>query len=163
MHELSSALVSLSIFFLSSVLSTSSFRQLLRNVSSCMALYQNFTRPVAFAIFQNLPTSIMVLCMSLASSCAYCLFHILLASAPLRSILCFLTLLVSENSLFSWLRLELFTILPLFHQTVKAGCILQTCMFLFLVALSLLSLPPETLRPTLLLLLPTRPLSHCHA
>ena len=51
-------------------------------------------------------------------------------STPLRSMLRFLPFLIYEN-MFFWLRLELFTVLPVFHQTVKAGCILQGCIHFF--------------------------------
>ena len=46
---------------------------------------------------------------------------------PLGSMLRFFTLLVHENPLFFWLRLELFTVLTLFYQAVEAGHILQCC------------------------------------
>ena len=46
--------------------------------------------------------------------------------------------------LFFGLRLELFTVLPCFHQSVKTGCILQGCMYLFSLLLHCLCsrLPP---------------------
>ena len=50
---------------------------------------------------------------------------------PLRPMLRFLSFLVHENRPFLWLRLELFTVLPFLHQTVKAGCILQGCEHFF--------------------------------
>ena len=64
-------------------------------------------------------------------------------STPLRSMLRLLPFLIYEN-IFFWLRLELCTNFPVFHQTVKAGCILQGCIHLSslsLAGLFLLSFP----------------------
>ena len=71
-------------------------------------------------IFPSFLTSTSVPYTVLASSCTCCSFH--------------------TSHIFScWFRLELFTILPFFHQTVKACCVLQGCIHLFV--LFLLSLP----------------------
>ena len=39
--------------------------------------------------------------------------------------------LIHKNPLFFWLRFELFTIFPFFHQAVKAACVLQGCTHFF--------------------------------
>ena len=60
--------------------------------------------------------------------------------APFRLMFHFFSFLIHENPLFFWFRLELFAILPFFHQTVEACCVHTP--LLSLVEQSLLSFPP---------------------
>ena len=75
--------------------------------------------------FPHLPqkclTNISVLCIFLATSCTYCLFHISCNhtcwsrnTTPFDA--SFPPFLIQEDPLFFWLRLKFFAICPLFHQ-----------------------------------------------
>ena len=61
----------------------------------------------------------------------------------------FCSFVIHENQPFFGFRLELSTVLPFFHQTVKASCVLQGCIHLSL-TLSLVELTVFAVRSTLL-------------
>ena len=66
---------------------------------------------------------------------------------------CYLPFLSTKTNFFIWLQLELFGIVPLFHQTVKASCVLQSP--LFSAELCWPKSDPSRLHPTLLHLVPS--------
>ena len=121
--------------------------------------HQIMTSPnLAFAIFPNILTNTLARALSFH-------FHVLDASftpqtsilvglsTPLRSVFRFLSFLVHNSQLFFRLRLKLITVLPIFHQAVKAGCILQSCIHLCSLLLDCLCSSVKCLKPSIMLFL----------
>ena len=129
---------------------------------ACPLFLPNHDLPIiAFTIFPNILTNTLVL----SFSCTCCLFHISDIgtcwphSTPLRSVVRFLSFLVHNSQLFFRLRLELITVLPTFHQAVKASCMLQSCIHLCSLLLDCLCSSIKCLKPSIMpfLLLSRRP------